>query len=199
MLSRFGRGLMLGLSPLSDLEVSLHLFWHRQWGSIFPASVSLSALVFCWSALYILTLLSPMTLPAGPPAKFNWLQATFFFRWPTSGIHLYLGVYQHISWPDKLKVLRPSQGSHFSLFPATAAKHSFMLIGSSSGNHPPVHFVCPTAVVTCTLTSTIKTPFIDMKWRTSISPSFSVLFGDDATPSSGVADGAGLGLDWQYS
>jgi len=76
--AEFGRCLMLDLS--GTLEASLHLFWNRQWCSIFPAAVSPFSLGFCCSALCKLTLLRPITLAGGPLTKFNWLQATFFYQ-----------------------------------------------------------------------------------------------------------------------
>ena len=138
--AEFGRCLMLDLS--GTLEASLHLFWNRQWYSIFPAVVSPLILGFRCSALCKLTLLRPITLAGGPLTKFNWLQATFFFfRWPTSGIHVPIEVYQPTLWPDELEGLTSSQGSHLSLFPATAAKPGFILTVYSSGNHPLVNCV----------------------------------------------------------
>lgn len=156
MLLGFGGSLMLDLSLQGALESFLQLFWHRQQCYIFLAAASLSALVsgcsiqtYSGTLLLFQVVLVPSLNGCRPLSS----------RWPTSGMFLY------ILWPDKLGVLRPSQGGPCSLFPLIEPTIVSCLLASSSGNQLPFHFVCPTTVVTYySLTNTIKAPFIDLKW-----------------------------------
>lgn len=166
MLSESGRRLMLDLSLLGALEASLHLFWHRQWCSVFPSAASLSALVFCWSTLDRLTLLSPITLLDGPLAKFNWLQATFFFFFQVAhfcnsstpwNVSAYLLAWQ--TWGLEAKPRKPL------LFPARGAKRGFMLNGSFKWESPSGSLCVPSCGghILCSLTNIVKTPFINVQ------------------------------------
>ena len=131
--AEFGRCLMLDLT-LWDFG-GFPASFLKQWCSIFLAAVSADLLYvnsLCWGLSLLQVVFLPSLIGCRP---------LFFFRWLSSGIHLPTEVYQPTLWLDKLEVLRSSQGSHLSLFPATAAKTGFMLIVYSSGNHPLVNCV----------------------------------------------------------